>query len=88
MSCEHPDFHAEVDVNRLADIKRFSASVRIRCAKCGVQMRFLGLPRGVDLNGAATSIDACEANLAIHPKGEDVQDFKGVHGFTVKGPQL
>jgi hypothetical protein len=66
------DFIAEVDVTRLEDTGRFSADVRIRCAGCGHPMRFIGLPMGLDLNGAAVSVDGKEARLAIHPWGEAV----------------
>jgi hypothetical protein len=66
------NFAADVDVNRLEDSGRFSADVRIRCADCGKRMRFIGLPMGLDLNGAAVSADGTEARLAIHPTGEKV----------------
>jgi len=86
MSCEHPDFVANVAVNRLTDIGRFQADVRINCAKCGVAMRFIGLPGGVDLNGAAVSADATEAHLAIAPKGEVIPPLApdSPVGFSVR----
>lgn len=70
--CTHLNFEADVAVTRLEDSGRFSAGVRIKCADCGVAMRFLGLPMGLDLNGAAVSADGTEARLAIHPYGEAV----------------
>lgn len=90
MSCEHVNFAAEVDVNRLPDkeggpVKHYNADVRIKCADCGLPFRFIGLPAGLDLNGAATSVDACEARLAIGPKGEVVSVMEGgVVGFSVR----
>lgn len=84
MSCKHEYFEASVDVNRLEDSGRFVADVRIKCAQCGVPMRFIGLPGGVDLEGAATSADATEARLAIAPKGEVVPAFQGPVGFSVR----
>lgn len=57
MTCKHPDFEAQVNVNRLEDVGRFSADVTIRCALCGVPFRFIGLPGGLDLNGASVSVD-------------------------------
>lgn len=90
MKCEHMNFAAEVDVNRLPDkeggpVKRYCADVRIKCAECGQQFRFIGLPAGLDLNGAAVSIDACEARLAIAPKGDVISVMEGgVSGFSVR----
>ena len=88
--CEHLNFVADVEVNRLEPSReggkmRFSADVRIRCDSCGVPFRFIGLPAGVDLNGAAVSIDACEARLAIAPKGEVISELEGGDvGFSVR----
>jgi len=84
MPCAHPDFAAEVTVNRLEDTGRFNADVRITCAACGVPFRFIGLPAGVDLNGAAVSVDGTEARLAVAPKGEVITPLEGVGGFTVR----
>lgn len=49
-------------------------------------MRFLGLPAGLDLEGAAVSADATEARLAIAPKGEVVTAIEGGTpvGFSVR----
>ncbi len=69
-SCQHVFFNASVEVNRLEDTKQFSADVKIWCRVCGIQMVFLGLPRGLDLTGASTNTDGTEARLAIHLKGE------------------
>lgn len=85
MKCDHKNHIAEVDVNHIADINRWQADVRIRCAECGLPFRFIGLPAGLDLNGAAVSVDATEARLSIAPQGEVVSVLEGgVHGFSVK----
>ena len=86
--CDHPEFTASVTVNRLDDCGRFSADVTISCDKCGVPMRFIGLPTGLDLNGAAVSVDGTEARLAIAPKGEVISELEGTPiGFTVRKDQ-
>jgi hypothetical protein len=83
--CEHEVFAAEVDVNRLTDSGRFQADVRIKCSQCGTPMRFIGLPCGLDLNGAATNPDATEARLAIGPKGQVIPFVEGAPmGFSVR----
>lgn len=69
MTCEHHNFHADVDVHRLEDTKQFMAAIRIRCVDCDLPFEFLGLEPGLDLQGARVSIDGQEANIAITPKG-------------------
>ena len=80
--CEHQDFFATVTVNRLEDSGRFSADVAIRCQECRTPFRFIGLPGGIDLNGAAVSADGCEARLAIAPQDEVLPPIEGVVGFS------
>lgn len=85
--CDHQDFAAVVEVNRLEGSGRFSADVRIECAECGERFRFLGLPVGLDLNGAAVSVDGCEARLAIAPRSaSDLPLGKPgeVDGFSIR----
>lgn len=91
--CNHLSFKASVAVGRILrdgapeDSKpdRYCADVTINCAICGVAMRFIGLPAGLDLNGAATSADATEARLAIAPAGEVISVIDGaIHGFSIK----
>ena len=85
MKCRHENFGASVEVNRLEDVGRFMADVRITCADCGVAMRFIGLPTGVDLNGASVSLDGTEGRFAIAPKGEVVSELEGTPiGFTFR----
>ena len=85
-TCKHEQFFANVDVQRLEDTGRFAADIRIKCIQCDTPFRFIGLPAGVDLNGAAVSIDGTEARLAIAPKGEVITPLESssVHGFTVR----
>ncbi len=84
-NCKHLDFACSVNVNRIEDIGRFSADVKINCAQCGLPFRFIGLPAGVDLNGAAVSVDGEEARLAIAPKGEVIPPVENITtGFTVR----
>lgn len=67
--CEHKDFNAKVAVNRLEDSGKFNADVAISCSQCGLPFQFLGLTAGLNLSGAAVSIDGLEARLAICPQG-------------------
>ena len=90
--CEHNSFRCDVTVNRLPEVEggpvqRYNAVVRIVCEDCNVPFRFIGLPAGSDLNGAAVSIDGTEARLAIAPKGEVITPLEGVTGFTARRVQ-
>ena len=84
--CKHEGFEAKVDVDRLVDTGRFMADIKIWCTQCEIPMRFIGLPAGLDINGAAVSVDATEARMAIAPKGEVVPALEGgvPAGFSVR----
>lgn len=69
MSCKHEDFHAKVGVARLEDSGGFMAEITIKCAQCGLPFQFLGLPPGLDMQGATVGIDGLEARIAIVPQG-------------------
>lgn len=64
-TCEHRQFQASVNVNRLEDSGRFMADVAIVCEECGLPFSFLGLPPGVDMEGATVSIDGTEGRFAL-----------------------
>lgn len=89
-TCEHLNFECECDVNRMptkegGPIERYSMAVRVKCSECGTPFRFIGLPAGLDLNGAAVSVDATEGRFAIAPKGQVVSVLEGgVVGFSVR----
>lgn len=91
MSCQHKEFECFCDVARMpakegGPIERYMVAVRVQCAQCETQFRFIGLPAGCDLNGACVSIDATEARLAIAPKGDVIPALeKGSDvGFSVR----
>lgn len=73
--CEHLNFAAQVDVNRLTEtiggpVTRYLADVRIKCADCGLPFEFQGLKLGIDTGGCTMSLDGQEAHLAILPNGK------------------
>lgn len=67
MTCEHENFDAHVAVNRLEDVHKFAADITIKCLDCGLSFRFLGLPVGLNLDGATISVDGTELRIAIEP---------------------
>ncbi len=88
--CQHENFQCYCDVNRLSPKEgeppnRFMVDFRVECSDCKLPFRFIGLPAGLDLNGAAVSADAQEARLAIAPKGTVVSVLEGAPmGFTIR----
>jgi hypothetical protein len=75
--CEHKNFVVDAKVNRLEDFGRFVADIQIRCSECFVPFVFVGLPAGLNLDGAAVSMDGTEGRFGIVPKGEAIPPFKG-----------
>jgi len=65
--CNHPDFEANVTVNRLEDSGRFMADVKIECSFCKQPFQFLGIPLGLNMNGATVDVGGTELRLAIKP---------------------
>lgn len=89
MACKHEEFGATVEVARVTndagEVERFQANVRVSCCQCGKAFRFIGLPAGLDLNGAAVSVDGAEARLTIAPEGEVLSALEGGPvGYTVR----
>lgn len=83
--CEHLQFRVDASVNFLQDNNRYMLDLRVTCEKCGKPFRFLGLSAGVDLDGAAVSVDGLEGHFAIAPKGEVVTEIEGTpRGFTIR----
>jgi len=82
--CKHHNHEANVTVNRLEDIGRYHADIQVKCTECGTPFLFIGLPTGLDLNGATVSVDGKEAHLALAPEGEVLTPLDGVRGYTIK----
>lgn len=76
MNCEHEEFDAHVEVNRLEDIGAFAADVTIRCRQCQTPFQFLGLPQGIGFTVATCSADSLEARLPIAPRSEGEREIK------------
>lgn len=73
--CQHLEFVSNMVVVRHADnetdnnIIGYSAKITVRCAECEKPFQFLGLPMGLDTQGARVSVDGLEARIAISPQG-------------------
>ena len=88
--CEHNEFNATVVTNRVLDentkeLVRFNVELKVWCSQCGMSLRFLGLPAGLDLDGASVSLDASEVRLAALPADRVYSELEGTpHGFTIR----
>ncbi len=69
LRCDHPEFQASVNVNRIVDAGAFSADVRITCKTCGTEFEFGGMQRGHSPSAPMVSFDGTEARLPIAPRG-------------------
>jgi hypothetical protein len=87
--CEHENFECHVDVNRILDIKRFTADIRIQCADCKLPFEFIGVNDcGLSYEGPTVNPSAQELRVPIKPKGcEILPGIKGPTGFKVERAQ-
>lgn len=87
--CKHENFHAHVEVNRIEDIGRFTADIRIRCRECDLPFEFVGVGEcGSSYEFPTVDPSAQELRVPIKPKGlEILPGIKGPAGFTVKRAQ-
>ncbi|MBB3453904.1 hypothetical protein FHT86_002160 [Rhizobium sp. BK313] len=46
------------------------AEINVECADCKEPFQFIGLPPGLNLNGATVSINGLQANMAIGPNSQ------------------
>lgn len=76
-----------VEHNFLEDVGRYTADIRITCSACLTPFRFLGLPIGLDLTGAAVSPDGTEGRFSLAPGKEPPPPIDGVQGFSIKRTQ-
>jgi hypothetical protein len=67
--CDHRSFSASVIVNRFGNDEKYIVEVQAHCNDCEMPLKFLGLPMGLDMNGAAVSVDRQEARLAAEVGG-------------------
>jgi hypothetical protein len=88
-ACEHPDFTAEVDVNRLTDaedgpVTGYAADVRARCAACGEPFRWIGVPAGSSGSRPTCSVDETELHAPLRPASSDPDFGLGIPGFAIQ----
>lgn len=97
MNCDHPDFVAWVDVNRVTSddgntVIGFAADVRIECTQCERRFGFRGLTPGMPPNEPGVTVDAIEAHLPLISPEElaalgplaALEMPSGLSGYTVR----
>jgi hypothetical protein len=93
-ACEHPVASAVVDVSRLVDTAdgpatAFVADLRIACACCGEEFRFIGVRAGASGAEPRCSVDESELRIPIRPASSDPDFGLGIPGFAINyvGPR-
>jgi hypothetical protein len=91
-TCEHLDFHGEINVNRITEheggpVKAFTVDMKVTCAACGEPFVFLCPDGGVLPDRPAVSVDGQEIRLPIVPAGNP-NGFRLAAGFRVNGPAV
>lgn len=86
--CDHEEFEAVVDVNRLTDVEggpvtAYSADVRIECTQCGEHFVFIGAPMGLSPREPRTSVLGQIIHLPIKPEGAPAAFGLDGPGFNV-----
>lgn len=90
-TCEHKEYKAFVEIGPMAGyeggpILCTMADVKIECAHCHLPFQFIGLPMGLNTQGAAMSLDGQTARLAIAPVGSIPQPLDGALSMGIRGP--
>jgi len=85
--CPHEDFLANVGVARLTDVEDgpvtgYMAEIRVWCADCGEQFRWVGAPVGVIADSPSVSIDEAELRAPLRPASADPDLGLGIPGFA------
>lgn len=87
--CEHPDFEAWVEVNRLTDteggpVTGYSADIKVNCKACRLPFRWVGLPAGLSPGQPMVSVDGLELRVPLAPQ-DSAGDFgQHLQGFRVR----
>lgn len=85
MTCKHDASHvADCKVIHLEDTGRFMIEINVACGDCGKPYVFLGLPAGLNMNGAAVSVDGLTALLSIAPQGTEPAPIDLI-GYAIHG---
>lgn len=90
MTCEHENFRCEANIARLSkeeggSITGYTADIKVSCAQCGKEFRFIGLAAGNHHSEPRVSVDGTELRAPIEPA--DHEKFAPVAGYTMPPSQ-
>lgn len=63
MTCNHPDFCADVQVSRFEDSDVWYAELKLRCEICHQEMQFIGFPMGLSPGEPMINITGTELRI-------------------------
>jgi len=87
--CPHEDFNASVEVNRLTEREgdtepdAYSADIKVWCAACGENFRWVGLQAGLMPSRPMCSIDETIMCAPLRPASSDPDFGLGIPGYAV-----
>lgn len=87
-ACEHPDFAAHVEVNRLTSteggpVTGYTADIKVNCIECGEPFRWTGLQAGASPRRPMCSVDETELRAPLRPASSDPDFGIGLPGFAI-----
>lgn len=88
-ACLHEDFAASVEVNRLTaregdnEPNAYAADIRVWCANCGEQFRWIGLQAGLSGSKPMCSVDEAVMSAPLRPASADPDFGLGIPGYAV-----
>lgn len=87
MPCTHPEFLANVQVNRVSKVENgpvvaYDVTATVKCTKCGTPFRWLGLQAGLSYAGPMVDVSGFELRAPIAPR--DVETDTTLVGYSVK----
>ena len=85
--CQHENFEARVDVNRLTrgeggEVYAYHADIRVKCSQCGEEFTFPGFANGISSHEARVSIDGKVLGVPLKPASQE--HFEFFPGFNVR----
>lgn len=87
-ACEHLNFAADVEVNRLTTeeggpVTAFILDLTVSCADCEEKFRFHGVQAGLLADRPTCSVDEATLHAPIRPASSDPDFGLGIPGYAI-----
>ncbi len=86
IACSHLKITLDRKVQQMVDTGRTMLHLRVTCADCKTPFMFQGLPKGLNLDGAATDLTGRVGLFSLLAEGTQPRDTSGPKQFTHKEP--